>query len=325
MKLLLSRQQPRNISLHHGFTIVETMIAMLVSVILLGGLVEIYLQSKQGYILQQNMTGIQEHGRYSLNLITQDIRRAGFANGNAGIQAIGGTSAPVTPSATCKTTDNSWGRMIDQPVFGLDDTNVPYNAANSCIPDANYIGSDILVLRYASPIAATNTEMNLSANANRLYVRTSLFQGRLFKGQDQTSNSITAIPQRVSELFAYAYYVGNSTQQCAGAAIPALFREKLNANGRPEREEVVRGIERFQLQYGIGDNGSVTQYFDADNVTDWSKVVAVRIWILARASCPAGNHTHSASYSMGNLTTYSPTDSYYRRLFKTTVMLRNGK
>lgn len=309
-------------SLFRGFSLVETLISMLLSMILLGGLLEIYLHSKQGYVLQKNMNELQEHGRYGLNLITEDLRRAGFANGNAGIEAIGGTSPPVTPATTCSITDNSWGRMIKQSIFGLNDTNVPYNPAGHCISDAKYNGGDILVVRYASPVAAT--EMNLSVNANRLYLRTSLFQGRLFKGQDQASNTITTVPQRASEIYAYAYYIGQSSRLCAGAAIPALFREKLDANGRPEPEEVARGIERLQFQYGVGNNGSVTQYFDADNVTDWEKVITVRVWLLARSSCPAGSgYQHSASYDMGDLATYAPTDNYYRRLYSTTIKVRN--
>lgn len=326
MMCIPARQQPLQILSSRGFSIVEAMVAMLLSLVLIGGLIETYIHSKQGYLLQKNINELQEQGRYSLNLISEDLRRAGFFNGNAGIEAIGGTAPPVTVELTCNTSNNSWGRMTKQSIFGLNDTNVPFNSTGNCIPDASYSGSDILVVRYASPVPVTETDMNLVANANRLYLRTSLFQGRLFKGQDQASNTITDIPQRVSELFAYAYYIGNSTQQCSGAPIPALFRIKLDADGRPAQEEVARGIERLQVQYGVGDDGAVTQYFDADNVTDWDKVVAVRIWLLTRSSCPGGGgYKHSGTYTMGDLAAYSPTDGYYRRLYSATVKLRNGK
>jgi type IV pilus assembly protein PilW len=62
-----------------GFTIVELMIALLLSSILLTGVVQIYASSKQSYRLTENVSRMQENSRFAMNVLTKEIRMAGFS------------------------------------------------------------------------------------------------------------------------------------------------------------------------------------------------------------------------------------------------------
>lgn len=326
----------------HGLTLVELMIAVTVSAILMLGVAEIFSLNKESYNVQDENARMQESGRYAFNLLMQDIRRSGYFGGNASISSITGSSSLATPDTNClESTTTSWGRMLLRPIYGLDDTNAGYNGANGCIPDADYSQGDILVTRYTKGSDVSTATM--AANPNRLYIRNSLFVGRLFVGslEAQTTagadNSVSETPVVVKELAANAYYVGPSGRNCRfndtannAIPIPALFREVLSSTGFPEREEVANGIEHIQFQYGVDINGdsSVNRYHNADELNNtatppsWDQVVTVRLWVLVRADCPSNDYSNTKTYAMGD-TPFVANDKFKRQLYSTTVTVRN--
>lgn len=64
---------------HAGFTIVEIMIAMLLSVILLSGVVQVYSGSKQTYRVTENVALMQANSRFAMSVLSREIRMAGFS------------------------------------------------------------------------------------------------------------------------------------------------------------------------------------------------------------------------------------------------------
>ncbi len=61
-----------------GFTLIELMIAISISVILLNGVLQIFQSSKQSYRMADNLGRTQENARYALSVLAQDIRQVGF-------------------------------------------------------------------------------------------------------------------------------------------------------------------------------------------------------------------------------------------------------
>ena len=290
---------------------VELMVAMALGLFLLFALVEILINGKESFGSANHLSRLQENGRIATNLVISDLKRAGYMGGNSDVPQIFGSAGQVTPDTSCATANTTWGRMITQPVFGLNDTNAGY----ACIPDATYLRGDIVAVRYASPWIATG-----ALTANRLYLRSSLFQGRIFIGSDAAQapiNTVDEDPQTTRELAAYAYFVGDSERTCGGETVPSLFRARLNDSGQPVIEELLPGIEDLQVQYG-----EAGQYVDADAVTDWSAVVTARVWLLVRAECSETGFTDGRTYNMGDQV-YVPADSFRRQLYSSVVMFRN--
>jgi type IV pilus assembly protein PilW len=295
-----------------GLGLVEIMIAMLLVVFMFNGLMEIFLSSRQTYTATDNLTRLQETGRASVDILVSGLRRSGYLGGNSDITFIQGSAPPIPGAATCPTGNANWARMMSQSVFGLDDTRAGYD----CI-DASYSRGDILTVRYASPWEVATADMV----ATRLYLRSSLFEGKMFVGSQQanTVNTVFDSPQRQHEWQAFAYYVANSGRTCNGAAVPALFRERLNALNRPTSEELIAGVEDIQFQYNIGN-----RYVDADNVADWNTVISVKLWVLVRAECPETGYVDNGTYVLGDVSPdYVPNDAYRRQLYSTVVALRN--
>ena len=330
---------------------VELMVALVITLILLAGIGQIFLGSKKSFTIQDSLGRMQENGRYAINTIAADLRRAGYWGGNADINAIedftpGGAlngNMIATDNGSC--TDVNWARMLTHRVYGRDDNRTNYG----CLPsDPTHIG-DILVTRFAAPWTVGGITTPSFVNA-QYYIRSSLFEGKLFRGQDQASHPVTGAAVRDAELIAHGYFIHTSTNSDAGkcpgsAAIPSLYRMSL-VNGALAAEEIAYGVDQFQVQYGIDTDGddSVDSYIDAVAATDarWGQVIAARIWLLTRAECPETGYNNTNTYAMGNVN-YTPgttdldadgdidgdtdgdgNDDYRRQLFTTTVRLRNN-
>lgn len=66
------RQQQRGIGL------VELMIAVTLSLVLSGAVIQVFIASKNSYRMQDAVSGLQENGRFAISYLSQDIRMAGF-------------------------------------------------------------------------------------------------------------------------------------------------------------------------------------------------------------------------------------------------------
>ena len=288
---------------------IELLIALVLGLFLMTALIEILISGKASYISANHLSRLQESGRIATNMVDSDLKRAGYQGGNSDVPSIGGSAGQVAATVSCPNGNSNWGRMINEGVFGLDDTNAGY----ACIPNASYLRGDVLVVRYASPWIPG------AFVGTQLYLRSSLFDGKLFAGVDQAlaANVVLDQPQSVHDLVAHAYYIGNSGRTCTGQPVPSLFRVRLDTLSQPLVEELLPGVENFQVQYGVGG-----QYFDADAVPDWSQVVTVRYWLLIHSECIEDGFTDGRTYTLGDQV-YTPNDSFRRQMYSSVVMLRN--
>jgi type IV pilus assembly protein PilW len=61
-----------------GMTLIEIMIALLIGAFLIGGVLEIFINSKQTYRVQEGLSRLQENGRFAMDFLAKDIRKAGY-------------------------------------------------------------------------------------------------------------------------------------------------------------------------------------------------------------------------------------------------------
>ena len=325
----LHKRNSKVLSRQSGVSLVELMIAMMLGVFLMFALVELLINSKQSFGSANHLSRLQENGRIATNLLVTDLKRTGYMGGNSNVQDIYGTAGQVTPpTISCATGDTTWGRMIAQPLLGLNDTNAGY----ACIPNATYLRGDILTVRNAMPWIEGG-----ALDANRLYLRSSLFQGKIFVGgAEANADNTIDDPQgqlNVRELQAHTYFVGNSGRSCGVNAIPSLFRVSLDEDGLPEVNELLPGVEDLQVQYRVGTDVDADdvidqyEYVNADEidwVNDGASVSTVRIWLRLRAECSETGYLDNETYTMGDpAQVFTPADNFRRQLYSSVVMIRN--
>jgi type IV pilus assembly protein PilW len=128
----------------------------------------------------------------------------------------------------------------------------------------------------------------------------------------------------ISSLRSYVYYIGRGAD-----TRPALFRSRLAIQNTNENrllaEELISGVESMQLTYGIDtdDDFEVNSYVAADDVTDWQKVRAVRVALLVRSPDEFLPEADAALYGLAGTTIDPVDDRRQRRVFETTIALRN--
>jgi type IV pilus assembly protein PilW len=61
-----------------GLSLIEIMIALLIGAFLLGGVLEVFIGSKQTYRMQGNLSRLQENGRFAIDFLAKDISMAGY-------------------------------------------------------------------------------------------------------------------------------------------------------------------------------------------------------------------------------------------------------
>lgn len=62
----------------HGFSMVEILVALLLSLILTTGIIQLFIGSKQTYRFHDALSRLQENGRFAIESMAADIRMAGY-------------------------------------------------------------------------------------------------------------------------------------------------------------------------------------------------------------------------------------------------------
>lgn len=133
----MNRPQMTAIRAHQqGLTIVEIMIAMVLSLILTAGVIEVFLGSKNTYRVNEAVSRLQEEGRMALELLSRDVRMAGFS----GCSRYG----PVTN--TLNSTSNL-AYDFSVGITGYDNVPASLPAALSILNPAPNPGTDVIVVR----------------------------------------------------------------------------------------------------------------------------------------------------------------------------------
>ncbi len=125
-----------------GLTLVEVMVAMTIGLVLLGGVVTVMSSSQSTYRVNEAMARMQENARYAFQLLSRDIRMAGY-------RGCRGDIVTITNVLNGKT-DFLW--RFDQPLEGYEATSAngwdPTLPSEITVPlTGGNMGRDIIVLR----------------------------------------------------------------------------------------------------------------------------------------------------------------------------------
>jgi type IV pilus assembly protein PilW len=305
-----------------GFSLVEMMLAMLIGIIIMGGILSVYTNTRDLQRSSEDQVNLVTDARFALETMGYDLRHAGVlgsSTNEAGLIAckMGDASCPTPMPLAVGDCYNQWYINIAEPVFGGESV-VP--AAYSCITN-HQANTDVLVVRYAdsNPVATT------SLVSGTAYVRSNYAGGQLFVGNAQPvipddEGTLTANHQ----LYARAYYISNFTDT-PGDGQPSLRRVDLVNGPQVQDQLILPGATNLQIQYGedSDQDGSIDKFVNADAVTDFSKVYAVRLWVLIKTEHEEKGLNTARTYTIAGSTVNTPNDGYRRLLISSVVKMRN--
>ncbi|EAR20899.1 PilW family protein [Nitrococcus mobilis] len=323
-----------------GFSLVEIMVALTLSLLLLGAVFQIFISAKTSYRMNEGLARLQETGRFAADILAGDIRMAGYQGCM--------TLDQLTPNVIVKNPPSEL--LLYDPANLLRGQN---NLASGNALGA-VVGSDSLSIRKASTTAAHLTGNMTAVNANiqidgnpsgfkknDILMITDCANADIFQASSvsngsgtvtiahasnvNTTNNLSKAYQSDARLMAFessTYYVADTTRTNeAGEPIYALYVRRLG--GTPV--ELVAGVEDMQVLYGEDGNadGSVDSYANAGAVADFANVLSVRVALLVDSVSPASTQPDSATYTLLDETVNPPNGRYLRKVFTLTATTRS--
>lgn len=332
-----------------GVSLIELMVALVIGLFLILGAVTVYTQSRSTYQAIDATSRVQEKARYAMSVLESDVRMANFWGLNARADYIivdrdavpGGVKLQAIDELAAVIDDCAADWVIDLTEY-VGGTDGGYTALSGCTPSlgSHVAGTDVLVVRRAS------SERLLAANSMKpdgLYIQTGRIKGTVF------STAVTCSPlveecipteylppkSETHDLVVLGYFVssastGDSTQ-------PSLRRKRLvngDTGARIMEEEILNGIEDFQVQFGVDTDATPDGNADifvnpGDAELADGPVVAVRIWLRVRSDEQDFTYYDAGTYQYGDMTspaTISDADRRYRRVvIEKTIELRNAR
>ena len=331
-----------------GFTLIELMIAVGLSLMILAGLVTVFVNNSNTRKEIERTTRQIENGRYGIELLSNNLALAGFyAEFDPTILPDPGA---VPQACSAVAADIQAGLAL--PVQG-------YRSATgttvglSCLTDLKD-GTDVVVVRRTSTCVAGTTDCD-ALTADAYFFQASLCNPTsgneelaspsvmdFYRLDTDTANldrhqrtctvsgclCSTAPLAEIRRYRTHIFFVANNSVGTDG--VPTLKRAELTPSTASGWTIVplVEGIENMKLEYGIdaaGADGMPESYTPTPgSVADWRNVTSVKLYLLAKNTEPSPGYTNTKKYTLDVGTPlYEPTDAYRRHVFNTTVKLTN--
>lgn len=319
-----------------GMGLVEIMIAMLLGVFLIGGVIQIFLSSKQTFRIQDGLAGIQENGRFSMDYLSRDMRMTDFW---ACVDSVN-IESKLKPNAVFDD--------FDKGLEGIDNLGL---AGSDSITLRGLLPSNIFVVTQPTTVSANLTVTNDSGlKDGDVVLLSDCRSGDIFQiinlnpsnnTRDVITHSSTSLnksknveigPESPPPVDPLKNRYGTDAQIFKLAFIQYSIR--LGPDGQPGLykslngsvpEEIVAGVEDMQIKYGeetdANPGKSANYYVDAGDVVDWDRVTSLRVSLLLR-SIKDNLTSTPLEYTFNGATTLAA-DRRLRRVFTSTIALRN--
>ena len=305
-----------------GFSLIELMVALLLSAFVLMAVVGLFNQSKVNQVQNEQIARMQENGRYALRLIARDIGMAGYFGG---LLSTTGVTVTATPGTDCNA-----GWMVDmEPAIEFHDDVTA--SAYTCIDSADILdGTDVIATKRVADNAdrsavidpATGSlSISGNLNANAIYLKTNGDDAQLFETAGGVDNGPEP-PDNASAFDTRQYY----PQILYVAPDFTLRRQTLKQDDMTE-QTLVDGIEDVQVEFGVdgSDADLAADYYQPDPTNaEILDSVTARIYVLVRSTDPIAGYVNDKTYNLGTKVVPPFNDGYYRRVYSRTVAIRNS-
>jgi type IV pilus assembly protein PilW len=305
--------------------------------------VSLYVNTSKGLAQNERYAWMQENARFVLKTLSDDLTMVDFWGRLMATDVIG--AAVASPVGDCG---------IDVNVF---DGNAAILVNNNHVPPpvpppvpqftpcalltANIRpNTDLLVLKRVQGSSTSSTFVDVADVDNDgdtteilILGESALTNGDVYLRSTTTTgtfiaNAAPGNPPGVGESdwrYIPRVYFVRTFYETPGDQIPALCRLVMAGSGLTLTECIAEGIEDFHIQFGIDTDGDTVAnlYTAAPTPGELENAVSARLYLLARSIEPDPQFNNDTKYVLGDATVPAANDGFYRRVFSTTISLRN--
>ena len=316
-----------------GIGLVEILIAMLLGLVLVGGILQMFSSSQQTHRVHEATSRMQESGRMALEVIARDVRMADFWGCASDLNNV------------VNNLNNAAAGFVDFKAGGVDGTD-------------GGSGADTLILR-----GGFNTGLNVQppygpqASAQiKVSTDNGLSQSDILFVSDCTNADIFQVTNMNPDGSGVLVHNTGSTTEpgnynvtnpgCPGGgnahclskvygADASIFRVQqitytiaTGSEGEPalfrNGDEFLDGVEDLQVLYGedTDGTGAANYYVPANQVVDMGAAVSIRFAVITRSQNDNLTGGATQSYDVLGATRTAP-DTRLRQTYMSTVAVRN--
>ncbi len=316
-----------------GFTLIELLVSMTIGLFLIGGLMSMYLGSREGDKTRTELSDIEANARVALEALRQSIQHAGYTSTNYIPLDKPFYKGSTIPNATCR----DGRKLIISGSTATDGTPI----AGLTKPPTELVGytkdaatGDIItvVARPDNPNKGPiYTDCGTIANATNTFVANSINRAyqtsnsTLLNDKDRqvacSADATVGVHNPFEAKMYSAFFLKQNTGQpkqlmCYGSRSPSSIPLAIADN-----------IENMQIRYGVLNGvGGRTSYKTATQVgSNWESVVSVQIALLVGSSkANVLENAHSRTYQLLDVAITKPaTDHRMYKVYTTTINLPN--
>jgi type IV pilus assembly protein PilW len=340
-------------TIQQGLSMIELLVALAIGSFLIIGAVTLQSNTRATFAVNEQNARLQETARYVISVLGPEISLAGmygYSNDpNSMKYELGGSTyyaadmrqgrpVPTGILPALNACGDNYVIDVSRTVQVQDNT---YALPCAAAGGGHRAGTDVLTLRRSSveDTAPTGTKLQMYTN-RRLPMDQRLF----------ISTTPPMLPlaetKETRDLLTQIYYVSVNSESRPG--IPALRVKQLGEGPAWTDQEIVRGVEDLQFEFGVdpgrdenpmdgtiddlgGDGMADNVYGEAlryvlpgSPVLASGQVVSVRMWIRVRSELPEVGFVDNRPYVYAS-TNFTPNDNFRRVLMSRTVFLRNTR
>jgi type IV pilus assembly protein PilW len=316
-----------------GFTLAEFMVAMTLGLLLISGVIHVYVASFSSWRVNDDLARLQENGRIAIGMLERDLRMAAFRG--CAREDEGALSNALTTAAQAEWENGFW------------------ISGSSTAPVLTFRTPREGILKLSASVTAGSKELVLENNtASQAILSEDFFmvghcgKSELFNDGAVGTASGTIKVNRTGA-FANAYDRNDSGVQVLALA-RNFYTHEYDTDEKAwvlkrNKEVLAANVEVFRICYAEESGGKLTAPYQQVDFTklgaiNWNKVGSLQInLLLAAEATTAAIDRNAAAQSANALVTElcdddgsvpwasgaAPQDTKLRKLFSTTIHLRN--
>lgn len=330
-----------------GFSLIELMLAMLIGIIIIGGVMSLYISTRNTQRSSEDQLQLLADARFVINTIAYDLRHSGYwgeTDLNRSITCrlndtrCKGTSEELAVATGDCFTTGGWYIDLEKPMIASDNAS-PYTS--TCTTKAYKVGTDVLGVHYAdantvkvADLATGITFVRSNYELGGLFIGKTIPTGGAFEDMKNWENNDRNNRRSTNRrLMSNLYYISSDTDGIVGQ--PSLHRVELQAGPIMKDSVLIPGVVDLQFEFGIDTDSpmdastnayvSVAQIpLDQSGATNWGRVRSVKIWVLMRsARADLDGITSSQTFTLANNAPVTYNNGFRHYLVTSIVNLRN--
>ena len=313
-----------------GFSMVELMVAMVIQFILLAGMVYVYSNSRVMFTVNEQLSRVQENGRYLTDVLLHDIRMAGYSGCRSIDEVVPNIIAnrpPIFASLTDGITVFENGAGWDNPtaltrVAGSDVITLQSAQGSGVSLRANMITDTATIQIIINPDSLAANDLILISDCSHadLFRASAVNHGSTIAHDNiaNTGNQLSKAYADDAQLMpfdAHTYFIATGAN-----AEPGLYQYSFNSDTATLLAE---GVENMQLLLAEDTSGDQEPdvYVNATAVMDWAAVIGVRVGLLMRSANNVATEARAFTFNGANANTGN--DTRVRKAFWSYAAMRN--